>query len=110
MSATLNRLAKWRTIFVSWQLGTRTSTDPEAQAVRDHREVTMLLRVEVNALVQLLVAKGVITADEFARHCDVEAEHLMRAYERFFPGAVATDDGMKIDLAQAQAWMGKFPK
>lgn len=31
----LQRLGKWRTVFASWQLGTRSKNDPEAQAVRD---------------------------------------------------------------------------
>src|SRR5438067_1656730 len=42
LDAALNRLTKWRSVFCGWQLGTRSSTDPEAQAVRDHREATML--------------------------------------------------------------------
>lgn len=45
----LEKLGKWRSLFAGWQLGTRLDNDPECQAVRDHREVTMLLRTEVNA-------------------------------------------------------------
>mgnify|MGYP001587156880 CR=1 FL=1 len=40
----INRLTKWRTLFTGWQLGTRAKGDPEGDAVRDHREVTILLR------------------------------------------------------------------
>lgn len=49
----LNRLAKWRTVFAGWQLGTRARGDPESDAVRDHREATIMLRAEVNALTAL---------------------------------------------------------
>lgn len=108
MTATLNRLAKWRTILAGWQLGTRPKGDPECDAVRDHREVTMLLRVEVNALAQLLIGKGLITEAEFCRHVDVEAEHLMLAYEKTFPGAKAVDNGMSIDINRAYGWMKDF--
>ena len=36
-----NRLTKWRSVFAGWQLGTRAKGDPECDAVRDHREVTI---------------------------------------------------------------------
>src|ERR1700676_5001430 len=98
-SQTLNRLCKWRAIFAGWQLGPRVNEDPEAQAVRDHREATLLLRVEVSALAVLLQEKGIITREEFQRQGDEEAEHLMRELEAIFPGAKATDEGMQITTA-----------
>ncbi len=57
----LNRLAKWRNHFAGWQLGTRMRGDAEYEAVRDHREVTILLRAEQSAMAGLLLRKGVIT-------------------------------------------------
>jgi len=59
LSDALNKFAKWRTWFASWQLGTRSDHDGECSAVKDHREVTMLLRAEVNALTKVLIDKGV---------------------------------------------------
>ena len=56
----LNRVAKWRTLFAGWQLGTRPKGDPESDAVRDHREITILLRVEQSAIIGLLIRKGII--------------------------------------------------
>jgi hypothetical protein len=51
----LNRLAKWRTVFASWQLGTRlTFGDGELAAVKDHHEATLLERVELDTLIGLL--------------------------------------------------------
>lgn len=101
----LNRLAKWRTVFAGWQLGTRPQTDPECQAVRDHREATMLLRVEVNALAGLLIAKGVFTPDEWDGQLRNEAELLNRAYEERFPGFRATDEGLTMDVTRAAETM-----
>jgi hypothetical protein len=45
------RLPEWRTAH-RLQLGTEHG-DPEGDAVRDHREVTLLLRAEINALTAL---------------------------------------------------------
>jgi hypothetical protein len=97
----LNRLCKWRSIFCGWQLGTRVKDDPEAQAVRDHREVTMLLRAEFNAMLILLVDKKVFTTEEFQAQLIEEAEFLSKQYEEKFPGCVPVDDGMKIDPQKA---------
>lgn len=105
----VERLAKWRVIFTGWQLGTRSKDDPETQAVSDHREVTMLLRAEVSALVGLLVRKGVFTTDEFNIALGEEAVLQERDYQHTFPGARATDEGMVLD-ARAAAWMSKFPR
>lgn len=99
--AALNRLAKWRTVFAGWQLGTRSKEDAESQAVRDHREVTMLMRAEINAQTQLLVKKGIFTQEEFLTQLTEEAEVLSKVYESKFPGFSATDIGMKMDVAKA---------
>lgn len=97
----IQRVCKWRTVFVGWQLGTRSKEDPEAQAIKDHREVTILLRVEVSALAQLLAKKGIFTAEEFTRAVAEEAEHLNLAYERKFPGLTAHDYGISMKMPEA---------
>lgn len=93
----LNRLAKWRMIFAGWQLGTRAKGDPECDAVRDHREATIILRAEVSAINTLLVKKGVYTIDEFEDQVAEEARYLCEAYEKQFPGCKATDNGIVMD-------------
>ena len=90
------RLAKWRTLFAGWQLGTRAKGDPEGDAVRDHREVTILLRAEMNALLGLLVAKGICTAEEFTVALEREADLLSADYSRKFPGIRAADHGLEF--------------
>lgn len=102
MSDALNRLTKWRTIFAGWQLGTRAKGDPECDAVRDHRELTILLRAEMNTMLALLVAKGVFTAEEYQKALDAEAEALSKLYERRFPGFKARDYGMEMNAAIAK--------
>lgn len=105
MSAALQRLAKWRTVFAGWQLGTRAKGDPECDAVRDHREATILLRAENNALIGLLVSKGVFTTEEFVKAVDEEAELLSKDYSQKFPGFKAADYGMEVNVAIAKDTM-----
>ncbi len=83
---TLNKLCKWRSVFAGWQLGTRIKGDAECDAVRDHREVTILLRAEVNALTGLLLKKKLFTETEWIEALKAEAELLDKDYERKFPG------------------------
>lgn len=93
----INRMGKWRTIFTGWQLGTRAKGDPEGDAVRDHREATMMLRAEVSALSQVLVKKGIFTAEEYTDQVHEECRLLCKMYERKFPGIKATDDGLTMN-------------
>lgn len=90
------RLAKWRTLFAGWQLGTRAKGDPEGDAVRDHREVTILLRAELSALLSLLCDKGVFTVEEFTAALEHEANLLSADLSRRFPGIRATDQGLEF--------------
>lgn len=94
---TLNKLAKWRTVFAGWQLGTRPKGDPECDAVRDHRELGIMLRVECRALVQVLIDKGIFTEAEWDLALKEEALKLDAEYEKFFPGFKSTQYGMEID-------------
>lgn len=101
MSAALNRLAKWRAVFAGWQLGTRPKGEPECDAVRDHRELTLLMRAELSALEGLLIAKGVFTAQELASQIDIEADLYCKALQKRFPGFKATDYGMEVNTSIA---------
>lgn len=103
----LETLGKWRGHFAGWQLGTRPKGDPESDAVRDHREVTILLRAEVSALVGLMLRKGLITEAEWDAALEREARDLARDYERRWPGVKAGPHGLTLDPARIRAagWM-----
>jgi hypothetical protein len=101
----LNIVCKWRTLLAGWQLGTRPKGDPECDAVKDHRELTILLRVEANALADVLVRKGLITQPEFEAACEREATALSKDYEARFPGVSADINGLRIDTQRVQGWM-----
>jgi len=107
---TLNKLCKWRSIFAGWQLGTRAIGDAECDAVRDHREVTMLLRAEQSAFTALCIKKGLFTIDEFNEQLIEEAEHLDRAYEKKFPGMKSADDGIVMNPHIAADTMRGWPQ
>jgi hypothetical protein len=101
----LNKLCKWRTFFASWQLGTRSRREGEVQAVKHHRELSILLRVEVTALTGLLLEKGVFTEQELNEAVTAEAKRLDHGYEESYPGWRSTDEGMSMKLPEAQETM-----
>src|SRR5947209_14972534 len=156
--AALNTITKWKSILSGWQLGTRPLGDPECDAVRDHREISILqrleisalkqilvskafsqgdfdlamakwnqgviaeneqeeavqehrevtisLRVELSAITQLLCEKGLMTPEDYQRALIKECELLEKAYERRFPGIRATPIGMHFyDIKQAEKTM-----
>lgn len=108
LMAALEKLTKWRKFFAGWQLGTRDDSDGESKAVRDHREVTILLRAEVSALTGLLIGKGVITQAEFGDALEKEAKQLDRDYSASFPGWSSRPDGMSMKLPEAADTMRRL--
>jgi hypothetical protein len=104
----LQRVCKWRSVFAGWQLGTRSDTDAECAAIRDHREVTILLRVEVSALAKLMIDAGVFTQEMWYRQLIEEAEALNEMYRKKFPGMEATDVGIHYDTKIASETMKRM--
>lgn len=109
LRAALEKLCKWRSVFAAWQLGTRLIDDPECQAVRDHREATMLLRAEVNALVILLKQKRVFTETEWHQQLLFEVQMLDGQYEKKFPGMSTTKDGVTYNPRALETMKGWKP-
>lgn len=105
LTAALNKLCKWRRFFASWQLGTRLESDGEARAVASHRELSILLRAEVNALTGLLIARGVFTQAEYGAALEAEAKRLDHDYEEQYPGWRSTADGMSMKFPEAAETM-----
>jgi hypothetical protein len=101
LETALNKVAKWRTVLTGWQLGTRPKGDPECDAIRDHREATILLRAEVTALTAVLLKKGLMSEAEYAAELENEARLLDQSYERRFPGFKTHQYGVDIDVAKA---------
>jgi hypothetical protein len=108
MMAALDKLAKWRKFFASWQLGTRTDSDGECNAVKDHREVSILMRAELSALTGLLLRKGVFTEQQWTDALEREAKQLDHDYEGRFPGWRSTADGLSMNLPEAIETMRKL--
>lgn len=104
----LNKLAKWRNVFASWQLGTRLGDDGECRAVKDHRELSILMRAELSALTGLLIKKGVITQPGFEAALVSEAGQLDKDYEQKFPGFTTSLDGVHMQLPQAAETMKRM--
>lgn len=102
------RLCKWRNLFnMMATLGDRFALE---RYVRDNADRTLLLRAEVNAITALLIQKGVFTPLEFTAQLDVEAEELMHALEKIYPGFMAGDDGLSMQMPQAQQTIESWKK
>ena len=100
----LNKVAKWRTFFASWQLGTRPHDAGELRAVKNQRELFILLRVEQSALARLLLQKGVFTLEEWQAAVLAEAAVLDAAYEEAYPGwSASADDGLGMNMKMPEA-------
>ena len=108
MLAALEKLTKWRKFFASWQLGTRPDNDGESRAVRNHRELSILLRTEVNALSGLMLRKGAFTQAEWQAAIEAEAKTLDHAYEETYPGWRSTADGLSMKMPEALETMRKL--
>lgn len=104
----LNKLTKWRNFFAIWQTANKEPDEAEHKAIKDHREVTMLLRVEVTTLARMMVEKGVCTTDEFAEMMIIEAKHLERSFETAYPGYFAEEFGLSINNPEAAETMRKL--
>lgn len=108
--AAFNKLTKWRSVFAGWQLGTRVADDPECLAVKDHREISIILRAEMNALSALMIDKGLITKEEWLERCIDEARELDKLYEHRFPGFTSSERGMNMKLPEARETMKGWRK
>ncbi len=97
----LNKLTKWRRFFASWQVGTTRTGDGAYRAVANHRELSILLRAEVNALTGLLIRKGVFTGEEFEDALEAEAKLLDHDYEEHYPGWRSSLDGLHLKMPEA---------
>lgn len=102
MSA-LERLCRWRTVLTAWQLGTQPTAkqDHTFEAVRDHREITLNLRAEMDTLCVLMVKKGIFTQSEFMEELERQAERLDKVHEQRYPGFKMTDEGIDINESVA---------
>jgi hypothetical protein len=108
MLAALDKLAKWRKFFASWQLGTVPAHDGRFKAVADHREITILVRAELSALTGLLLRKGVFTEQEWRDALELEAKQLDHDYEERFPGWRSLPEGLSMKLPEAAETMRKM--
>ena len=104
----LNKVTKWRTIFASWQLGTRGAYDAECNALKDHREVTMLLRMEMNAMLGLLKKNGIITEEDWTGAMIEEAKLTDADLEKRFPGAKSSEGGMVLNTSEFMETCKKY--
>lgn len=108
LRAALEKLAKWRKFFASWQLGTTSAQDGRYKAVMHLRELSILMRAELSALTGLLIRKGAFTQEEFQDALEREAKLLDHDYEERYPGWRSLPDGLSMKLPEAAETMRKL--
>lgn len=91
MFMALRRLATWRTFFAARHV---MQDDPEFRLFLDDYEKWLMLRVETSSISAILLAKGIVSPEEFHGEMVEQADALSRSLSRAFPGIVATDDGL----------------
>ena len=106
----LKRLTKWRAILAGWQLGSKAKGQPACDAVRDHREATLVVRAELDALTATLISTGVLNHEEYLKALALAADRNNALLEKRFPGVKTTEQGIELDRDLAKPWMSKFPK
>lgn len=107
LDAALQKLAKWRKFFTSWQLGTHPD-DGTAKAITNDAEHRIIMRAEVSALTILLVKKGVFTQAEFEKVLEQEAKALDALFEETFPGFSTSATGLHMKLPEARETMQRL--
>jgi len=85
----MNRVVQWKSVLANWQLGTRDANNGAFRALQDQHETSMRKNVKFDALVELLVARRVISADDLIEKQIEIATRLDQALETKFPGAKA---------------------
>lgn len=107
----LSKLAHWRYILVAWHRGRHTlHTQGQADPLADAMEKWLTLRVEVSALVTLLVNKKVFSNEEFLSQMVKSARYYDAQMQREFKGfATHLSTGLEIeDEAQAELTMKRL--
>lgn len=107
--AALNRVCKWRRIFSGKMVGTRPEGDPFIVGMNELQEARIIMRVELTALVGLLIRKGLFTEEEFSSAMGAEADLLNADYAARFPGFTAHNDGMHMEPVAMMETMKNQP-
>lgn len=112
MHRSANILAKWRSVFTGWHLGTRSTDDGQTKAMRDLYEKVLLMRAELNGVTRILVDKGVVTQVELTEIFGEEYAFYAEQLAGFFDGMEATEQGIAMDPGRAAETMRRlgFPQ
>jgi hypothetical protein len=109
----LQQLCKWRTVLAGWHMGSGFVDTPGVSAMRDLMDKWLIMRAENNAIMRLLLDKGIMTPADFQKQLEEEAVHLDEDMAQMFPGFRSSQEGIVVfDVALAQETMTrlKFPE
>lgn len=103
----MNTLAKWRSVYAGWRLGTTSKNDGQYQYTKDLHEQLLLLRAEVSACFFLFLECG-LTHEQVQERMIIEFEALSKAHEGKFPGYSADMDGIHMNVLEARDTMRRL--
>ena len=101
------RLQQFGRLAASRLFGTMLSTDGRSKAVVDEWERSLILRAEMNALVGLLIDKGIVTEAEWAARSVEALRHLADAHAKTWPELTVDETGIHIHDMAAHAARAK---
>jgi hypothetical protein len=93
----MNRVVQWKEILANWQLGTKDDSDGSFRALQDLHDTTMRKSVKLEALVELLLSRGIIRPEDLLEKQIELAVRLDQSLEVKFPGVKVTDSGIQVD-------------
>lgn len=109
MMKALNRVCKWRRVLTGKMVGSGAEDDPLIVGMNDLQEARLIMRVELRAVTDLLIKKGVFTEAQLADAVEREANTLSTELSVRFPGFTAHDDGMHMEMPAAMETMRNQP-
>lgn len=103
--AAAQRLRQFGRLTAGRMFGTMTPEDGRYQAVMGIEERGLFARAELNALVKLLVDKGVVTEADWTERVTAELAHLTETHEALWPEL--TVDAIGVHIHDVPAYMAR---
>lgn len=93
----MRRVSHWKIVFANWHLGTKDPSDGTFQAIQDLYDDLLRKQVKIDAAIEILTAKGILSPVAFLEKQIEVAVRLDQSLESKFPGVKTTDAGLDID-------------
>jgi hypothetical protein len=93
----MKRVVHWKEVLATWQLGTRDANNGTYQALQDLHENLIRKQVQLDAVTEILVCRGIFSPEDLLEKQIELAVRLDQNMETKFPGVKTTDSGLDVD-------------